>query len=91
MNELIDLAAEVRSDMRNLQTFIKLESRRLSERLAEGWIDSQRVMIVLNIKKRALQQLRDNGILPFSAVHGKLYYKTSDLEKLLKANYRKKR
>ena len=91
MNDLIDLAFEVKCDLQNLKAFIQWESQRLSECLAEGWIDSQRVMIVLKIKKRALQKLRDKGLLPFSAINGKLYYKTTDLEKMLKANYRKRR
>ena len=87
MNKLIDLAMKVRCDMHSLIEFVQWHSCKISERLAEEWIDSQQVMNILNIKKRALQNLRDNGMLPFSIIHGKLYYKTKDLEELLKTNY----
>lgn len=90
MNKLIQLALELSHEMHTLKEYFRWESRKFSERLGEEWIDSQRVMSVLKIKKRALQNLRDMGILPFSAIHGKLYYKVSDVDELLKANYLKR-
>lgn len=90
MKRLLGLAIELSREMHTLNEFIKWESRRLSERLAEEWVDSQRVMDVLNISKRTMQNLRDEGVLPFSTIQGKLYYKATDLEELLKSNYLKK-
>jgi hypothetical protein len=90
MNKLIDLAMKIRCDMHSLKEFVQLNGCKISERLNEEWIDSQRVMNILIIKKRALQNLRDNGMLPFSIIHGKLYYKIKDVEGLLKTNYVKK-
>ena len=87
MKKLIDMALEVRCEMHTLIEWIRWNSRKFSQRLGEEWIDSQQAMTILKIKKRALQNLRDKGLLPFSTVHGKLYYKISDVEELLKSNY----
>jgi hypothetical protein len=87
MSKLLNMALEVMCEMHTLKEFVKLGSSKLSGRLTEEWIDSQQAMVVLKIKKRALQNFRDKGMLPFSHVHGKCYYKTSDVEALLKSNY----
>ena len=57
------------------------------ERFNEAWIDGQDVMQTLHISKRTLQSLRDSGVLPYSRINGKFYYKVSDIEKMLEANY----
>lgn len=87
MKRLLALAIEVSQEMHTLKAYIQWESRRFSERVSEEWIDSERVKSVLNIKKRALQNLRDEGLLPSSLVRGKLFYKVTDVEALLKSNY----
>lgn len=91
MSKLIDLALNLSKEMHTLKEYIHWESSKLSERLSEEWIDSQQAMAVLKIKKRALQNLRDDGLLPFSLVRGKLYYKVTDVEALLKSNYKTKK
>jgi DNA-binding transcriptional MerR regulator len=52
-----------------------------------NWIDSQIVMQKLNISPRTLQRFRDNGTIPFSRVGRKIYYKPSDIERILNDNY----
>ena len=51
------------------------------------WIDAQDVMQKLHISVRTLQTLRTNGTLPFSRIGGKLYYRISDILKVLDKNY----
>jgi hypothetical protein len=55
--------------------------------LKEKWLDNQDVKKTLYISTRTLQDYRDNGTLPFSRIGGKIYYKASDIEKLLEKNY----
>ena len=54
--------------------------------LAE-WMDNSDVMRALNISQRTLQTLRSNGMLPYSQIGGKLYYRRADIETLLDRNY----
>ena len=58
-----------------------------NKKLSETWFDNQDVMEILKISPRTLQNFRDNGVLPFSKIGGKIYYKASDVEQLLKDNY----
>jgi hypothetical protein len=51
------------------------------------WIDGQIVMQALHISPRTLQTLRSNGILPFSRIGNKIYYRKSDILKVLSDNY----
>ena len=53
----------------------------------EDWVDSQIVMQALHISPRTLQTLRTNGTLPFSRIGRKLYYKRSDILRILQDNY----
>ena len=55
--------------------------------LSEKWLDNDEVCEVLKISKRTLQNYRDNGILPFSQISNKIYYKSSDIDKHLESNY----
>jgi len=47
------------------------------------WLDNQDVCQILNISPRTLQTLRDNGILAYSQINRKVYYKPEDVERIL--------
>lgn len=57
------------------------------EDLGKEWIDNQDVMHLLHISPRTLQTLRTNGTLPFSRIGNKLFYRSSDIKRLLADNY----
>ena len=56
--------------------------------LTETWLDTLEVCQILKISKRTLQSYRDNGVLPFSQVSGKIYFKASDIEHHLENHYK---
>ena len=49
----------------------------------EQWLGNDNVCGLLQISLRTLQSYRDNGILPFSQIGRKCYYKVSDVENLI--------
>ena len=51
------------------------------------WIDSKEVCKMLHICLRTLQYYRDNGLIPYSSICGKVYYNVSDIDDLLQKNY----
>ena len=55
----------------------------------EKWLDNQELMLLLKISKRTAQHYRDTGLIFFSQVGNKIYYKLSDVEELLKSHYNK--
>ena len=57
--------------------------------LNDRWLDIQEACFLLRISKRTLQSYRDNGMLPFSQINGKIYFKAKDIDNHLEKNYRK--
>lgn len=51
----------------------------------EKWLDNQEMYLMMNIAKRTLQTYNDKGLLPYSKLNRKNYYKLSDVQALLEA------
>lgn len=49
-------------------------------------LDTEGIMKLLNISRRSLQTWRDNGLIEFSQVGGKFYYRVSAINKMLDAH-----
>ena len=79
--ELVDKIAELQ---RNFKT-------RASESLVETWLTNHEVAKILRVTFRTLQNYRDKGILPFSQVGSKIYYRASDIQAHLDRHYIKER
>jgi hypothetical protein len=55
----------------------------------ETFLDNQEFLLLLKISKRTAQTWRDEGKISFSQVGNKIYYKLSDVEKLMQEHYNK--
>ena len=53
------------------------------------FLDNYEFLKVMNISKRTAQSWRDSGIVSFSQVGAKIYYRFSDIEELLNKKYKK--
>ena len=53
------------------------------------WLDNQEFMQYMKISKRLAQHYRDSGLISFSQVGNKIYYRLSDIESLLIKHYNK--
>ena len=49
----------------------------------QKWIGNEQTCRRLSVSKRTLQSLRDSGILPFTKIGAKVFYKPEDIEKML--------
>ena len=54
------------------------------------FFDNQEFMLLMNISKRTAQEWRNKKIIEFSQVGNKIYYRLSDIKKLLNDNYNTK-
>ena len=54
----------------------------------EEWLDNQDVCQLLNISLRTLQSYRDRGILAYSMIGYKCYYKASDVHAFVEKSKR---
>lgn len=57
--------------------------------LSEAWLDIEETCQLLKVSKRTLQSYRDEGILSFSQVSGKIYFSASNIEEHLRKHVRK--
>ena len=87
MNELMDMILTLAQDIKTVKAYLLNYHKSRLEQFSDEWIDGQVVMQTLHISKRTLQSLRDSGVLPFSRINGKFYYKVSDIEMMLDSNY----
>ena len=55
---------------------------RNSDKSMAKWLDNQDVCVILNISKRSLQNYRDSGMLPYTQIGHKMYYKDDDIERI---------
>lgn len=65
----------------------RLDAR--NETKKDTFVDNQEFLILMKISKRTAQTWRDEGKISFSQVGNKVYYKLSDVEKLLDEYYNK--
>ncbi|MEQ8477613.1 helix-turn-helix domain-containing protein [Fulvivirga sp.] len=87
MSELIDMILRLSDDIKIVKAYLQHLGKNKVDQFRENWIDGQDVMQALHISKRTLQSLRDSGVLPYSRINGKFYYKVEDIETLLESNY----
>ena len=78
-----------------LKTKAKTRKRKTNDSvtttLSERWLDKQDILEVMHISESTLQKWRKKGLLPYSRILGKIYYKESDLQELLNGCKRAKR
>lgn len=53
-------------------------------------LTTEEVMSLLKVSRRSVQNWRDEGLIAFSAVHGKFYYRFSDINKMLENHLQNK-
>lgn len=87
MMEVMQMLLQLSAAIKEIKAQLLVMKQTRTEAFKQTWIDGQDVMLALKISKRTLQTLRDSGILPFSRINGKFYYKVADLENLLESNY----
>lgn len=52
-----------------------------------SFVDNNQFSKLMNISKRTAQQWRDNNVISYSQVGNKIFYRITDIEKLLQDNY----
>ena len=57
----------------------------------EQWLSNEDVCKLLQISLRTLQSYRNNGILPYSQIGRKCYYRVSDVEQLINQSKKESR
>lgn len=56
--------------------------------VGERFLTDREVSARLKVSRRTLQDYRNNGVIAYYQLGGKILYKESDIERILAANYR---
>ena len=92
VNELITLRTEGMTDamqsMKDIESlFDKVTSNYRPLLDGERYLSDVEVSHRLKISRRTLQEYRDNGMIPYFKLGGKVLYRESDLERVLQEFY----
>jgi hypothetical protein len=63
---------------------IEKELKSEHRHMADPILDTEGVMSLLKVSRRSLQNWRQQGLIEFSAINGKFYYRISAIDKMLK-------
>ena len=87
MSELLPILSGIKLEMQTMNKSLAVMIKTHAQVLSEQWITKDQVMVILKISLRTLDSLKGSGKLPFSKINGLIYYRTIDIENLLKINY----
>ena len=89
--EIVNIEASTFMEMNNILFKIEKQMKGLNFSKPElsEWLDNQDVCILMNISDRKLLSLRQKGLIPFSRIDRKVYYKKEDIQKFIEKHNRK--
>lgn len=85
--EAIILSKQHYLELLNKMDEIKSSLEGKPESTKNTFVDNQKFIELMNISKRTAQTWRDEGIVSFSQIGSKIYYRMSDVKTLLDKNY----
>ena len=86
--EIVNIEANAFMEINNVLKKKKKQLKGLdsSKSKLDEWLDNQDVCILMNISDRKLLSLRQKGIIPFSRIDRKVYYKKDDILNYMRKN-----
>lgn len=85
--EVVTMQSEAYQEILNKLDEINTRLTAKEKEPKEKWLDNQELLLLLKISKRTAQHYRDSGLISFSQVGNKIYYRLSDVEILLAKHY----
>jgi len=71
--------------LKEIEKMLKNEQKNIEDPI----LNTEGVMKLLNVSRRSLQNWRDSGLIEFSSVKGKFYYRVSAINKMLDRHLQK--
>ena len=91
--KLIEAAAfeELKAIVNRIQSRIICLASKTMPRKPGGWLTQEEVCGMLRVSKRVLQYYRRQRKIPYSMIGNKVYFRESDIQRILDANLVKSR
>jgi hypothetical protein len=77
-----DLTAKIDT----IAKFVADIKSKAEEEPEDGWVDNYEVCTFLKISGRTLQRLRSSNSIRYSQIRGKIFYRISEIQRLLQDN-----
>jgi hypothetical protein len=87
--DAIILSTQQYEDLVNRLDILNKKLEENQKKSEDDFLDNQEFSQLLKISKRTSQTWRDEGKISFSQIGSKIYYKMSDVQRLLDTHYRK--
>jgi 3-methyladenine DNA glycosylase Tag len=87
--EVLTIQSEAFQELVGKLDAINIRLTQKEKQPKEQWLDNQEFMQMMKVSKRTAQHYRDTGVISFSQIGSKIYYKLADVEELLKKHYNK--
>lgn len=86
--EIVNIEAGAFMEMNNILFKMEKQLKGLTPSSSDlnEWLDNQDVCILMNISDRKLLSLRQKGLIPFSRIDRKVYYKKEDILNYMRRN-----
>lgn len=86
--EIVNIETSAFIEMNNalLKIEKQLKSLETCKSGLNDWLDNQGVCTILDISERKLLSLRQKGMIPYSRIERKVYYKKDDIMDYMKRN-----
>lgn len=77
------------SSLENLSRIVeKMRDNRKPSLDGERYYTDKELAVILKVSRRSLQDYRNNGILPYIQIGGRILYRASDIERTLMDGYK---
>ena len=88
--EVITIESQAYRDLttkiNTIAKFVTAIQAKAEEEPADGWVDSYEVCTFLKISAKTLQRLRAANAVSYSRIRGKVFYKISEIQRLMNNN-----
>lgn len=84
-----EILKTISSEIRTLVKAFETNQANQPTDIRSEWLNTVEACHALGISEKSLHRIRNCGSLPYSRIHGKIYFKKSDIEQLLERNYHK--
>lgn len=79
----IHILEEIRDLIKCILALISEDQQKMDPKYI--WLDNQDLMQMLHVSARTLQRWRDEKIIPFTKIKGKIWYKKEEVDELLRS------
>ena len=87
MERIFPILSGIRLEMETMNKSLSKMIKTHAQYLDEEWLKKTQAVKILGISNRTLYKLMSTGQLPFSKINGMTYFRTADIETLLRLNY----